>query len=201
MEVMQRVEVMRAGSDPCGPLFGPLPGVRYGDVVAYEFELPEEFVPWPGRSRLQRIFVLLDVGVSLSRPGWREVLLGNGATGLGIDAGRDDPQTWYVDLARVDRRGRRYVVRDLYLDVIVPTDGRHQRLLDLDEFAEAIETGALSTAEAVDGLRRWQRFLDRYLHTDRDPQATWTDFPPAAVVPLLGLDEPLGPPVMWSQPT
>jgi hypothetical protein len=66
----------------------------------------------------------------------------------------------------------------LYIDVLVPGDGRHQRLLDLDEFADAIEAGQLDIGTAVDGLRRWQRFLDRHLHAARDPNSQWTDFPP-----------------------
>src|SRR3974377_100138 len=69
-------------------------------------------------------------------------------------------------------------IRDLYIDVLVPTDGRHQRLLDLDEFADAIEAGQLDVSTAIDGLRRWQRFLDRHLHAARDPHDQWTDFPP-----------------------
>jgi hypothetical protein len=195
---MQRVEVWRGASDPTSALFGPLPGMRDGEVLAYEFELPEQFVPWPGRSRLERTFVLLDLGVSMSVPVWREVRLANGDTGLGIDAGfTTNPQTWYVDLVHLERDGRSYAVRDLYIDVIIPTDGRHQRLLDLDEFATAIENGSLSMAEAIDGLRRWQAFLDRHLHRDRDPSAEWADFPPKAIEPLADLPSPLGPPVRW----
>lgn len=85
------------------------------------------------------------------------------------------------------------VVRDLYIDVMVPTDGRHQRLLDLDEYADAIEAGQLDVATAIDGLRRWQRFLDRHLHADRDPAARWTDFPPHRLETLAALPAPLGP--------
>jgi predicted RNA-binding protein associated with RNAse of E/G family len=77
--------------------------------------------------------------------------------------------------------------------VLVPADGRHQRLLDLDEFADAIEAGQLDTGTAVDGLRRWQRFLDRHLHADRDPQHGWTDFPPRRLRELAALPAPLGP--------
>lgn len=47
----ERVEVMRAAHGDSGSQFGPLPGFRLGDVVAYEFELPERFGPWPGRTR------------------------------------------------------------------------------------------------------------------------------------------------------
>jgi hypothetical protein len=194
---MQRVEVWRGSSDLSSALFGPLPGMRHGEVLAYEFELPDQFLPWPGRTRLERTYVLLDLGVSMSVPVWREVRLPNGDTGLGIDAGLSDPQTWYVDLVHIERHDRQYAVRDLYLDVIIPTDGRHQRLLDLDEFADAIEHGALTVSEAIDGLRRWQAFLDRHLHNDRDPAAGWSDFPPAALAPLRELPSPLGPPVQW----
>jgi hypothetical protein len=55
---------------------------------------------------------------------------------------------------------------------MVPMDGRHSRLLDLDEFADAIEKGALSTTQATGALRRWQRFLDRHLHSDHAHPAT-----------------------------
>lgn len=84
-------------------------------------------------------------------------------------------------------------VRDLYIDVLAPVDGRHQRLLDLDEFADAIGAGQLDVATAVDGLRRWQRFIDLHLHTARDPSHTWTDFPPRRLQALMDLPSPLGP--------
>jgi hypothetical protein len=58
---LEPVQVMRGSS-------GPFPGVRLGDVVAYEFELGESLVPRPGTTRLERVFVLLDVGVQLSNP-------------------------------------------------------------------------------------------------------------------------------------
>jgi hypothetical protein len=44
---------------------------------------------------------------------------------------------------------------------MVPTDGRHYRMLDLDEFADAIAKGLVSTETAIDALRRWQTFLNR----------------------------------------
>lgn len=68
----EAVEVLRGGHKPADTgLFGPLPGVRVGDVVAHEFELPERFEPWPGRTRLERTFVLLDLGISMASPCWR----------------------------------------------------------------------------------------------------------------------------------
>ena len=182
---MRRVQVWRGHHGDPEPLFGPLPGVRSGDTLAYEFELPSAFVPWPGRSRLERVFVLLDLGVSMSQPVWQSA--------THADRRGAGPETWYVDLVHIVDRGDELIVRDLYIDVMVPLDGRHQRELDLDEYADAMAAGELDTATAIDGLRRWQRFLDRHLHADRDPQAGWTDFPPARLRELADLPAPLGP--------
>jgi predicted RNA-binding protein associated with RNAse of E/G family len=52
---------------------------------------------------------------------------------------------------------------------MVPMDGRRYRLLDLDEFADAIDCGVLSPKQATDALRRWRRFLDRHLYAERAP--------------------------------
>lgn len=181
---MERIEVWR-GEHGAPELLGPLPGVRDGDVLAYEFQLPDRFVPWPGGTLLERVFVLLDLGVSMSVPVWQRTDR--------TDRSAEGPTTWYVDLVHVTVEPGAVIVRDLYADVIVPVDGRHQRLLDLDEFADAIELGELSVADAVDGLRRWQRFLDRHLHAAREPQAGWTDFPPRGIEALAALPAPLGP--------
>lgn len=56
----RKVEVWRGAHGDPVPLFGPLPGVRIDDTLAYEFELAARYIPWPGRSRLERVFVLLD---------------------------------------------------------------------------------------------------------------------------------------------
>lgn len=180
---MQRVSVWRG--DHKGPLFGPLPGVRLDTTLAYEFQLPASFVPWPGSTLLERVYVLLDLGVSMSCPVWQ--------FGPGADRTKAGPDTWYVDLVHVTDSGDTVTVRDLYIDVMVPTDGRHQRLLDLEEYADAIEAGDLDVPTAIDGMRRWQAFLDRHLHSDRDPTDQWTDFPPRRLAPLAALPTPLGP--------
>jgi len=182
---VRQVEVWRGAHGDPVPLFGPLPGVRTGDALAYEFELSPRLASWPGRTRLERVFVLLDLGVSMSLPAWRP------AVGADRDAGA--PSTWYVDLVHVTAEQNAVTVRDVYIDVLVPTGGRHQRLLDLDEFADAIEAARLDAGTAVDGLRRWQRFLDRHLHAARDPQGQWTDFPPRRLRDLAALPAPLGP--------
>jgi len=190
---IEQVKVWRGRHGDPVPLFGPLPGVLMGDTLAYEFELSPRYIPWPGRTRLERIFVLLDLGVSMSQPAWRHVVDARGELAGGIDHERSEPTTWYVDLVHVTAAADEIVVRDLYLDVMVPTDGRHQRILDLEEYADAIDAGELTIAEAVDGLRRWQAFLDRHLHTGRYPSDRWSDFPPRRLEPLAALPAPLGP--------
>ena len=185
---------MRGGHGSPGPLFGPLPGRRLGDVIAYEFELPDRFEPWPGRTRLERTFVLLDVGVSFANPCWQRATEPGGTVAEMDPRGRD---SWYVDLITVEEHGDRYTLRDLYVDLIVPTDGRPYRVLDLDEFADAQAEGMISLQDAVDALRRWQRFLDRHLHTDRWPPTEWSDFPPASIRDLSAIAAPFGDPVRW----
>ena len=192
MPMIERVEVMRGTQRNLAFEVGPLPGYRLGNVVAYEFELPKRFEPWPGRTRLERTFVLLDVGVSFANPCWVRQTKPDGSVVEVDPHGRD---SWYVDLVKVEVQGDRYIVRDLYIDVIVPTDGRHYRMLDLDEYADAMSDGTLSLDDAIDGLRRWQHFLDRYLHTERWPIGAWSDFPPQSIRQLFELPAPFAEPV------
>lgn len=196
MTMVERVAVIRGTHRVPAFQFGPLPGFRLGDVVAYEFELPKRYEPWPGRTRLERTFVLLDVGVSFANPCWAREMKPDGSV---VDADPHGRDWWYVDLVAVDVQQNRYTFRDLYLDVIVPTDGRHYRMLDLDEYADALADGTLSLDIAIDGLRRWQRFLDQYLHADREPAAAWSDFPPASIRHLFEMDAPFATPVRWEE--
>lgn len=150
-----------------------LPGLKDGDVLAWDFH--DELVP----GAIGRNFVLLGLGVKLAIPPiWIQ---------------RGDP-IWYVDLAIVSQEDDLYRVIDLDIDVFVPTDGRPYRMLDLDDLADAIEAGEFTLAEVVDGLRRWQRFLDAHLHRFAtvdgvavDVQRGWRDFPPASIASLAAL--------------
>lgn len=170
----------RAGLHPITVMrgeLGPCPGVRLGNAIAYEFELDASFTPRSGLTRLERVYLLLDSGVQLSNPPYWQ----------GPDA-----TTWYVDLVTITEAGNTFIVRDLNIDAIIPTDGRHLRRLDLDEYAEALTLGTNTAYEATDGLIRWQRFLDTHLHADRFPTGDWVDFPPRAIAPLIELAAPLG---------
>lgn len=170
--------------------------MRDGNALAYEFELPEAYQPWEGLTRLERSFVLLDLGVGMALPCWRTRNEADGRVTPGVDSSGQRPVTWYVDLLAVTDEGTDVFVRDLYVDVIVPLDGRHPRMLDLEEYADAIEAGTVPVETGLDGLRRWQAFLDRCLHKERDPIHGYSDFPPAAIRRLMDEPAPLGPVVI-----
>jgi hypothetical protein len=144
-----------------------VPALRDGDVLAWNYLSSETGTT--GRS-----YLLLEFGVKLTIPPiWIQ---------------RGDP-IWYVDLALVKCEGSFYHVVDLDVDVFVPTDDRPYRMVDLDEFADAIEAGEFALTEAMDGLRRWQRFLDTHLHRfgPGDVQSGWRDFPPKCIASLSEL--------------
>jgi len=155
----------------------PVPALRNAQVLAYDLARLVPTHTDPHRLWIERTYLLLDVGVQFKRPHWW------------CD---DEPETWYVDLVKVEEAASHIIVRDLYLDLIVPTDGRPYRLLDPDEFGDALATGELSTADAIDGLRRWHHFLEqhvRYVGSRQDVGRApiWQDFPPACIQPFMRL--------------
>ena len=89
--INEPVEVMR-GRHGQDPLFGPLPGARRDAVLVYEFELPASFEPWPGRTLIERTFVLLDLGVSFANPCWARHLRPDGTV---VDRASEGRDTWY----------------------------------------------------------------------------------------------------------
>ncbi len=70
---------------------------------------------------------------------------------------RDDFD-YYVDIVRVVDQGERWVVRDLYLDVLV-FDGIRARVLDTDEYLEAMAEGHMDDSEAAYALLKLHDFL------------------------------------------
>jgi predicted RNA-binding protein associated with RNAse of E/G family len=72
-------------------------------------------------------------------------------------------------------------VVDRYIDFIVPARASPYRVLDLEELADALSDGNISTAAAAKALRAAQAFVDTYLHRIGQRQgASWKDFPPAS---------------------
>lgn len=140
-------------------------GLRRDGVVAYDWGFSMH-----GRDYVQRSFVLLDDGVQINQPvvfpprqqGW-----------------------WYCDLVTVADDGEVLRVDDMWIDVIVGPPDHPYRLLDLDDYGQALADGRLTPSAAVDGLKRAQRFLDRRLNRRHEVERTWPAFPPTEVEALL----------------
>jgi Protein of unknown function (DUF402) len=145
-------------------------GRRFADVVVYDwgFELDD-------RHYEQRTFVLLDDGIQINQP---------------VIFPEEQRGWWYCDLVRLTDSGGEIAVDDLWVDVIVGPGDHPYRVLDLDELAAAIEQGALSPADAADGLVRMQRFLDRRLNRRHEVVREWPDFPPETVALLADVAFP-----------
>ena len=175
MTEIEPIQVMRRS--PKGSA-GPLPGWRMGRVACYEFlmfDMPVR-TGWLPRDRS---YLLLDEGIQMACP----------------PGGFPDEQDgwWYVDLVEITENGDQVDVMDQYLDVIVGPPEHYYRVLDLDEFGDAIAAGALTAGQAVEGLRKFQRFLDTYLNRRHDTTLGWPDFPPRAIRPLCALRTDLYP--------
>ncbi len=168
MDELEPVTVMRGN-------FGPFAGVRLGRVAVYDWEIPQPHVVRPGLSRIQRTFLMLDEGLQLQQP---------------IVFSEPQAGWWYIDLVKFEESGAHIRSWDQYLDVIVGPPGHPYRVLDLDEFGDAIESGALSMVDALTGMRRFQRFLDTHLNRRSEPIIEWPDFPPAAIRPLFDVAIP-----------
>jgi hypothetical protein len=82
-------------------------------------------------------------------------------------------------------------------DVMPGVDPDHHTPAWYVDLMHVTDRGGELVARDLDGLRRWQRFLDTYVHRDRDPRAAWSDFPPKAIENLAALPSPLGPVVTW----
>src|SRR3954447_24087371 len=85
------------------------PGRRLGDVVAYDARLLAAYQV-AGRPTIDRSYLLLDQGIQLTRPG----ALVEPVEGW-----------WYVDVVEIDETEDGFVVRDLYVDFLVPP-GAHR---------------------------------------------------------------------------
>jgi hypothetical protein len=86
-----------------------------------------------------------------------------------------------------DVEGDAVTVIDRYIDFIVPPRASSPyRIIDLDEFADALVERQVTPNAAAKALRAAQAFVDAYLHRIGAPQGdSWTDFPPQKVRPYL----------------
>jgi hypothetical protein len=152
---------------------GTYPGFRVGRAAAYEFEVDEIDPRARGRpirpefpDRIQRVFLLLDEHIQLNQPivftsywdGW-----------------------WYIDLVEIDESDDVITVRDVYVDLIVPPHVQPYRVLDLDDFADALQDSRLNVDDAARAMRNLQSFMDRHLHVRSAEMMNWQDFPPIGI--------------------
>lgn len=125
------------------------PGWRIGTAVAYDMTISPEYRV-PGQTdAADRSYLLLGQGIQLTRPG---AFVGGPVEGW-----------WYIDLVAVEQTDRGLVVRDMYVDFLVPPDAHRYEVLDLDELADALAAGHVTPGECATTLRQAQRFLDDHL--------------------------------------
>ncbi len=151
-------------------LGGPLPGIRLGGALAFEYDVHGSHADEPSEQALrQRAYVLLDEQVQITQP----------VTWGGARAG-----WWYVDLVEIHCDDDDVRIRDDYLDVVIGPPDRPYRILDLHEYADALDAGVITPHRAAEGLRAMQAFLEKHLHRRSGDAASWLDFPPACLDPL-----------------
>ena len=143
-------------------------GHRDGSAIVYDWGFT-----WRGAEHEQRSFLLLDTGFQINQPVF--------FTG-------EQQGWWYCDLVRVADDGDTVSVEDHWIDIIVGPPDHPYRVLDLDEYGDAICAGQIDVATGVDGLRRTQIFLDTHLNRRHDTRRdSWPDFPPRAIAELAKL--------------
>lgn len=134
---------------------GDIPGHTDGEVAFFDDAADST------TTSLIRHFVLLKQGVKLMYEpwGWRK--------------------EWYADIVQVEHIGDDTIkLVDLYVDVIVEGDGPTYRVIDLDDLASAVATGAIEPDHLATALRQLHGFVDGYLHRGRD-------FPPRCIRPYM----------------
>lgn len=125
--------------------------------------------PTPGRRQFHYLesWLLPDFGLRISD--------------FWFSQGHERDQDFYLDIVRIERDERCWVVHDLYLDIVLRT-GKEAIVLDTDELIAATNAGLLTPSEAVeaietaytvvDALARHEYDLNHWLAT-RDVSLTW----------------------------
>jgi hypothetical protein len=86
---------------------------------------------------------------------------------------------WYVHIVdAAETETGVWQVHDREIDIYVQDDLRTYRVVDMDEFAEAVAAGKISPSDACRLLVDTQRFLDHYLHRENE-------FPPKEITKWL----------------
>ncbi|MFD1134449.1 DUF402 domain-containing protein [Paenibacillus urinalis] len=72
---------------------------------------------------------------------------------------------WYVDLVDIKMNNDGEIkLTDLYIDIVVEGKGPTYRLIDLEEYADAVSQGLIDIKDTNKHLTQVQMFLEKYLH-------------------------------------
>lgn len=78
--------------------------------------------------------------------------------------------SWYIHIVdAVEVEPATWLIKDCELDIVVEEDLRTYRVIDLDDFGQALAEGRISLPDARRLLERVQMFLDSYLHQGKFP--------------------------------
>ncbi len=90
---------------------------------------------------------------------WLIPKLGLRVTDWWFNCGHERDQDFYLDIVDIDRDGDIWRTVDHYLDIVVRT-GRDARVIDLDEYVEAVASGVLDRPAAMRALHASYRAVD-----------------------------------------
>ncbi|MCM3781521.1 DUF402 domain-containing protein [Neobacillus mesonae] len=135
---------------------------RLGKIQGYEVNGIVYFDRFDDLSRkVIRHYILVNEGVKLMYEPWGWI------------------NEWYVDLVEIKKISDHEIeLTDLYIDIVVEGNGPTYRLIDLEEYADAVTEGQIDIQEMNKQLKQVQTFLENYLHRGKV-------FPPEQVRQLM----------------
>ncbi|GAA2556301.1 DUF402 domain-containing protein [Pseudonocardia hydrocarbonoxydans] len=149
-----------------------------------------------GHERAVQEYRVTDFGLYMSRAmvdrptahwiqTWLLPGLGLAVTDWWWNPGHERDQDFYLDVCEIVRDGDRWLLTDLYLDIVVRSR-RDAVVIDVDEFVGAVACGVLDPAAAEAALHRTHRAVDGIAAHGHDLDAwlaglgvelTWRDRP------------------------
>jgi predicted RNA-binding protein associated with RNAse of E/G family len=108
-----------------------------------------------------RHFVLMNEGIKLMYEPW---------------GWKDE---WYADLIHIGKYNEDTIeLKYMYIDVVIEGNGPTYRIIDLEEYADAVNQGIISLKDLRKQFIQLQLFLDNYLHRGKE-------FPPKVIIDLM----------------
>jgi len=86
---------------------------------------------------------------------------------------------WYADLIKIEMHNEHTIeLTDMYIDVIIEGHGPTYRIIDIEEYADALISGNIILSDIKTHFIQLQQFLDNYLHRGKV-------FPPKLIRDLM----------------